>query len=93
MINDFSSHSWPNAFDMVVTIAFLAMVVILPAIGYVFMVLDYRAYLRSLRRSLAHAGRSMSEVPKWAYRDTPRPLAWRASPPGITACRPRVSTG
>lgn len=58
------------------TAAFLAAVVGLPALGYVFMVLDYRAYLRSLRRALVVAGQYMFDIPSWvAARQTPRPLA------------------
>jgi hypothetical protein len=75
MVNDFSFHTWPNAFDVAITIAFLSVVVILPAIGYVFMASDYRAYLRSLRRGLVRVGRSMWEAPEWAHPDTPRPIA------------------
>lgn len=75
MIHDLSSHSWPNAIDLLATIAFLAVVVLVPAAGYVFMVLDFRAYLRSLRRSLIRVGRRVREFPEWTHRDTPRPIA------------------
>jgi hypothetical protein len=67
--------SWPNSFDLVVTTAFLALAVALPALGYVFMVLDFRAYLRSLRRGLVRFSHYMSEIPEWARNDTPRSIA------------------
>ena len=71
------SQAWPNTVDAVVTIAFLAAVVLLPAAGYVFMVLDLRAYLRALRRGLAVISRgfAFAEVPQWARHETPRAVA------------------
>jgi hypothetical protein len=72
-----SPEHWPNSLDLVVTVVFLALAVILPAIGYVFMVLDFRAYLRSLRRGLVHFSHymSMSGIPDWARYETPRSIA------------------
>lgn len=71
------SQNWPNALDAVVTIAFLTAVVLVPATGYVFMVLDVRAYLRSLRRGLSIIGHGFAfgEIPEWARRETPRAVA------------------
>jgi hypothetical protein len=68
-------HQWPNALDLTVTGLFLILVVALPAIGYVFMAIDFRAHLRSLRRGLVLVARSMPEVPGWACRETPRSIA------------------
>ena len=42
--------TWPDGVDLLSTLLFLALVLVAPALGYVFMVVDYRAYLRSLRR-------------------------------------------
>jgi hypothetical protein len=70
-----SPEHWPNSLDLVATIAFLALAVILPAIGYVFMVLDFRAYLRSLRRGLVTMTHYMSGIPGWASYETPRSVA------------------
>ncbi len=43
-MNPFASpNSWPNAVDLVATIVFLALVILVPAAGYVFMFLDFRA--------------------------------------------------
>lgn len=71
------SQPWPNAFDAVVTIVFLAAVLLVPAAGYVFMVLDVRAYLRSLRRGLSvlSHGLAFGEIPEWARCETPRAIA------------------
>jgi len=47
----------------------------LPALGYFFMVLDYRAYLRSLRRALVVVTggyRYSTELPEWVRKNTPR---------------------
>jgi len=70
-----SPEHWPNSLDLVVTVAFLALAVIVPAIGYVFMVLDFRAYLRSLRRGLVTITHYMSGIPDWASYETPRSIA------------------
>ena len=69
------SESWPNTLDLVATAAFLSLVVLLPALGYVFMVLDFRAYLRSLRRGLILAAQSFHGIPAWARHQTPRSIA------------------
>lgn len=71
----YSSESWPNALDLIATIAFLSAVVFLPLLGYVFMVLDIRSYVRSLRRGLVVAARSFTGIPAWARFHTPRPIA------------------
>ena len=47
-----NQSAWPNGLDLTVTVTFLAIALLVPAAGYVFMVLDFRAYLRSLRRTL-----------------------------------------
>ena len=75
MTTPFPPHPWPNAFDLTLTGLFLMLAVALPALGYVFMVLDFRAYLRSLCRGLTRVGRAMPDVPDWARRETPRSLA------------------
>jgi hypothetical protein len=69
------SEPWPNTLDLVATVAFLSLVVLLPAVGYVFMWLDFRAYLRSLRRGLILAAHSFRGIPAWARHQTPRSVA------------------
>jgi hypothetical protein len=66
---------WPDGIDWPVTLGYLALIVMLPAVGYFFMVLDYRAYLRSLRRALmvvADGYRYATELPEWVRKNTPR---------------------
>jgi hypothetical protein len=72
MVAFFPSEPWPNAVDLVATITFLALVIALPLAGYVFMVLDIRAHLRSLRRGLILVARSFAGIPAWTRRETPR---------------------
>ena len=72
---DGSPRPWPDGIDWPLTLLYLALIVVLPAIGYFFMVLDYRAYLRSLRRALmvVTAGyRYTTELPDWVRRSSPR---------------------
>jgi hypothetical protein len=68
-------EAWPNAIDVAATAAFLALVVLLPAAGYVFMALDIRAYLRSLERGLILAAHAFRGIPAWARKHTPPSLA------------------
>ncbi len=69
-------HPWPDAVDGLGLAMFLGLAVGLPAIGYVFMVLDFRRRLRSLRRALVVVGRAITPgVPYWAHRDRPPCLA------------------
>jgi hypothetical protein len=75
MMHAASGNPWPNSLDLAITAAFLAVFFLLPALGFVFMALDLRAYWRSLRRSLAVVGRTFSAIPDWARNDTPRPIA------------------
>lgn len=61
--------------DSTVIAIFLAVVVLVPLAGYVFMVLDFRAYLRSLRRVVIVATQTFTSLPGWAKVYTPRPIA------------------
>lgn len=70
-----AAHRWPDALDLAATGLFLALVVLLPALGYFFMVADYRAYLRSLRRFLAPYRPPSDDSPAWAQVQTPRCVA------------------
>jgi hypothetical protein len=69
------ASDWPSTFDVALLIIFLAAVVLLPGLGYCFMVLDYRAYLRSLRRKIARIVGVRNQTPEWALRDAPRCVA------------------
>jgi hypothetical protein len=68
--------TWPDGVDLLSTLLFLALALIAPALGYVFMVVDYRAYLRSLRRALVRvSGAARDPFAAWAGRETPACLA------------------
>lgn len=54
---------------------FVGMIILVPLAGYVFMVLDFRAYLRSLRRVMIVATQSFTTLPGWAKVYTPRCIA------------------
>lgn len=54
---------------------FVAAAVVAPAAGYAFMVFDFRAYLRSLRRVLVRVAYYVPELPQWAQHETPRCVA------------------
>lgn len=63
---------WPDGFDGAVTASYLLAAFGLAALGYLCMVLDFRAYLRSLRRALVLVSHYRVELPEWVRRDTPR---------------------
>jgi hypothetical protein len=67
-----SVQTWPDAIDWPVTLAYLALIVSVPALGYVCMALDVRAYLRSLRRALMVVAGYNTELPEWVRKNTPR---------------------
>jgi hypothetical protein len=73
----FSNESWPTTFDAALTVGFLLLVVGVPVAGYVFMAIDVRAYIRSLKRGLAVVVRGLPfvDVPEWARDHTPRAVA------------------
>lgn len=62
---------WPDTIDVLsFTVVFLVLVVA-PLLGYFFMVLDYRAYLRSLRRAMVAVRGYVAGLPEWVKRDAP----------------------
>ena len=66
-----AGSSWPDAFDWVAIVGVLVVGLGLPLAGYAFMVLDYRTYLRSLRRALSVVRGYATSLPAWVARDTP----------------------
>jgi len=67
-------HQWPDLLDVTTVVVFLVVAILLPASGYFFMVADYRAYLRSLRRHLVRVVGWPGQLPEWAKRETPHCL-------------------
>lgn len=64
--------SWPTGIDWAATMGYLALAFGLPILGYICMVLDFRAYLRSLRRAIMVVTGYRTELPEWMRRNTPR---------------------
>ena len=63
---------WPDAVDRAALAAYLLVAFGVPVLGYAFMVVDFRRYLRSLRRALVTvAGVARGVSPYWAVRDRP----------------------
>jgi hypothetical protein len=75
MIGLLAEHRWPDSFDATVTFAFLATIAAVVVLGYVFMVLDYRTYLRSLHRALVRVVNYLPNIPDWAKVETPGCIA------------------
>ena len=69
------SAAWPTPFNVATIAAFLLAAFALPALGYVFLALDIRRYLRSLRRALIRVASSAYSTPRWALPETPRCIA------------------
>lgn len=66
-----ADRTWPDAVDLAGLGVLGALAIALPALGYALLYLDYRAYLRSLRRALVLVRGYAVAVPEWARRDTP----------------------
>jgi hypothetical protein len=64
--------SKPDEIDLTIAVTYLSIAFGLAALGYVCMVLDIRAYLRSLRRALVVISGYRLELPEWVRKDTPR---------------------
>jgi len=63
---------WPDHIDWTLLLAFFALAFGLPLLGYVCMALDFRAYLRSLRRALVLVTNYRPELPAWVRKSTPQ---------------------
>jgi hypothetical protein len=63
---------WPDRIDSAAIVWYVAIAFGIPVLGYVCMVLDFRAYLRSLRRALVVVTGYRTELPEWMRKNTPR---------------------
>ena len=70
-----ATTNWPDSVDLAATSLFLALVIAIPLVGYILIVVDFRRYLRSLRRALVVASQPFIGIPEWARRQTPACLA------------------
>ena len=68
-------HAWPDSLDSAATVAFLLAAIALPALGYVLAYIDFRRYLRSLRRAISTLVYRDMGTPKWAQPKIPRCVA------------------
>lgn len=57
--------SWPDPYNTAAAVIFAVLFFVVPALGYVFLVLDFRAYLRSLRRGLVRVFSPSAGEPSW----------------------------
>lgn len=66
---------WPDGIDGTLTLLYLAVIIGVPLLGYLVMVLDFRRYLRSLRRAMVYVAQSVQTLPYWAIQEQPGCLA------------------
>lgn len=69
------NFDWPTPFNAATVAVFVLISFSLPALGYVFLALDIRRYLRSLNRALIRVATQIYSTPRWAHPETPRCLA------------------
>lgn len=67
-----SAKPWPDGIDSAAIAWYAAFAFGVPILGYVSMVLDFRAYLRSLRRAIMVVTGYRTELPEWMRKNTPR---------------------
>ena len=67
----FATQHWPDSLDLLITAFWLAIVIGVPFTVYLLMVVDYRRYLRSLRRTMVFVGGYLPVLPEWVLQDTP----------------------
>ena len=60
-----------DAFDLTLIAVYLMVVLGAPLLGYWFMVIDIRAYLRALRGALIVIRDHLPAIPEWAKKHTP----------------------
>jgi hypothetical protein len=62
---------WPDGIDASLTVVCLVVMLGVPFLGYVLMVIDFRRWLRSLRRALMVVQQYVWDVPYWAHSQSP----------------------
>jgi hypothetical protein len=66
-----ATATWPDGIDLALTAIYVGLILGVPALGYVLMYLDFRRYLRSLRRALVLVTGIRYDTPYWALRARP----------------------
>ena len=64
-------HLWPDSLDLAVTFLLFGAMIALTVSGHVLMVLDIRAWMRSLRRALIVVTDHLPHFPRWSRHQTP----------------------
>ena len=67
-------HDWPDSLDVLALVLIAGVLIGVIVAGHALMVIDFRRYLRSLRRTLVVVVNYLPHIPAWAKRDTPRCL-------------------
>jgi hypothetical protein len=62
---------WPHGIDTSLIVVCLVVMLGVPFLGYVLMVIDFRRWLRSLRRALMVVQQYVWDVPYWAAAQQP----------------------
>jgi hypothetical protein len=70
----FASRNWPSTFDWYVTCILVGGFLAISLSGHVLMVMDVRAWIRSLRRALIVVTDHLPHFPRWARLQSPRCL-------------------
>ena len=65
------ANTWPDALDRATIVAYLTLVLVLPAIGYLFAIADFRSYLRAMRGVLIVVRQGAPRMPAWVRLETP----------------------
>lgn len=66
------NETWPNNFDLLVLLGFVALVIGVPAVGWSLMVLDIRAYYRRLKGALVVVSNYARYMPAWVANEARR---------------------
>jgi uncharacterized membrane protein len=67
-------NNWPDFVDLSVLALIGGAVISVVIAGYAWMFIDFRRYLRSLRRTLIVVANYLPHIPAWARQETPRCL-------------------
>jgi hypothetical protein len=71
ILADSTAALWPDGLDASLTAFYLMLFFGIPFLGYVAMVIDFRRYLRSLRRALVVVSQAVPVVPYWSLLQRP----------------------
>lgn len=71
LVAESSGPDWPDGIDASLTVFYLTLFFGIPLLGHVMMAIDFRRYLRSLRRALVVVSDVVQVVPFWALMQRP----------------------